>query len=478
MAWYDGFINKIASKVAEKAAIPYNDSQVFKNPDGLNYNGMAPFLLKGVPTWAGQNNESFIKDGYEKNSVVYSCVNRIMGKVKLPYWYVYKVKNKAKAELYYAKVKGINNESSLKELRELKEQAFERFDGDDILNKLLSNPNPNMSFQQIVEQGVMFKLSTGNNFTYAKIIESGRDAGKPFELYPTPAQYFTVIADIEQFPAAVMGYQLYYGRTLTFERAQILHDYYPNPNWTAQGQELYGLSPLKAAAMEITRNNQANESVVAAYANMAPVGVLSVKANQNGFNPTDTGTGKQMQALKQDLANKSGSTKKGLTPVAAFEMVYTPMGFTPEDMEFINAQKWDKEQICSVFKVPPPLVGSQDSSTYNNIKTLTKSLIIDAVIPELNSFRDAFNRMMINYWGYKGTGLMVDYDPSCFTELEENRKELVDWLDKAWWLTPEQKLAKMDEAPDSNVPIEEYRKLYLPTNLSPLDDFGQLDIPE
>ena len=62
-------------------------------------------------------------------------------------------------------------------------------------------------------------------------------------------------------------------------------------------------------------------------------------------------------------------------------------------------------------------------------------------------------------------------------ELEENKAVQVDWLDKAWWLTPKQKYEQMGlEIPDY-LNTEDLEKLYLPNNIAPVDDFAPMPVP-
>ncbi len=36
--------------------------------------------------------------------------------------------------------------------------------------------------------------------------------------------------------------------------------------------------------------------------------------------------------------------------------------------------------------------------------------------------------------------IYVDFDPTVYGELEANKSEQVEWLDKAWWIAPKQKM--------------------------------------
>jgi hypothetical protein len=80
-------------------------------------------------------------------------------------------------------------------------------------------------------------------------------------------------------------------------------------------------------------------------------------------------------------------------------------------------------------------------------------------------------------WGYKGTDIYVDYDIKVYQELESNKSEQVNWLDKAWWIPPAQKNEIMGIKTPSYVPNEEMEKLYIPSSLQPTDQFQPLTLP-
>jgi HK97 family phage portal protein len=431
-------------------------------------------IERGLITWDGQNQAEIVRDSYIGNDLVYAIIQLITQKAKVAPWGVYKVKDKSKAKQYQAKLNSPVT-IDLKELKELKEQAFELYEGDARLNELLKYPNSEDSWSDLIEQWVGFKKITGNSFIYAKMVgDASVNKGKPMELYVLPAQYMAVKVDIDPFPPKKVAYQLYYGQYISFNTIEILHDKYFNPEWSATGGQLYGLSPLRAASKVLTRSNSAKEASVAMFDNMGPLGVLYM--DDMRFDPLSGG--QQAQALKTQLSMSSGAGKYGSAAISAYKVGWQQMGLPAKDLQLIEAEKWDKEALCSIYGVPPVLLGSQDAATYNNMREAEKSLTLRAVLPELIAIRDNLNRKMKTDWGYKNTDIFVDFDLTVYQELEANREAQAQWLNTSWWLTPEQKLKVMGIAPDPNVPLEDYQKLYIPQGLMPMDDFTNLpDVP-
>jgi len=429
---------------------------------------------RGLVTWDGQNQSEIVKDSYIGNDLVYAIIQLITQKAKIAPWFVYKVKNKSAAKRYHAKMQQLDKVSHA-ELKELKEQAFELYEGDAKLNQLLKYPNSEDTWSDIVEQWVGFKKITGNAFMYAKMVgEQSINRGKPLELYMLPAQYMALKVDIEQFPPKKVAYQLYFGQYIDFNAVEILHDKYFNPDWTAMGGQLYGLSPLRAASKVLTRSNSSKEASVAMFDNMGPLGVVYM--DDQRFDPiSGLEQGKQ---LKAQLSANTGANKHGSVAVSGYKVGWAQIGLPAKDLQLIEAEKWDKEALCSIYGVPPVLLGSQEAATYNNMKEAEKSLTLRAVLPELTAIRDNINRKLQTDWGYAGTDIFVDFDMTVYSELEANRSEQTTWLNTAWWLTPEQKLKVQGLSPDPNVPIEDYQKLYVPSGLQPIDDFTNIpDVP-
>jgi len=429
-------------------------------------------IERGIVTWQGADQRSFVDDGYVANDIVYSIIKLITDKAKIAPFHVYKVVDEKAAKKY--KSLAAQKDINLKELETLHKKAYELYTGDQRLNELLKYPNEEDCWSDLVEQWCGFKLITGNSFIYGKLIEAGNNQGKPFELFALPSQYMAIIANINVFPPTRAGYQLYYGQMWSFDTKEILHDKYFNPQWGVTGGQLYGQSPLRAAAKNLTRSNEAKTASVASFQNGGPAGVLFM--NDERFDPTSGQA--QAQALKTAVSQKGGSANFNSIAVSGYKVDWKQIGLSPVELNIIESEKWDLKALCNIYGVPSQLLNDSDSKTYNNQREGEKALTLRCAIPLLNSLTENLNRKLHTDWGYKGTNLYVDYDLSVYGELEANKSEQTDWLDKAWWISPKQKLDIMNiEVPDY-IPKEELEKLYIPTGLQTIDQFQPLNIPD
>ena len=429
-------------------------------------------IERGIVTWQGADQRSFVDDGYVANDIVYSIIKLITDKAKIAPFHVYKVVDEKAAKKY--KSLAAQKDINLKELETLHKKAYELYTGDQRLNELLKYPNEEDCWSDLVEQWCGFKLITGNSFIYGKLIEAGNNQGKPYELFALPSQYMAIIANINVFPPTRAGYQLYYGQMWSFDPKEILHDKYFNPQWGVTGGQLYGQSPLRAAAKNLTRSNEAKTAAVASFQNGGPAGVLFM--NDERFDPTSGQA--QAQALKTAVSQKGGAANFNSIAVSGYKVDWKQIGLSPVELNIIESEKWDLKALCNIYGVPSQLLNDSDSKTYNNQREGEKALTLRCAIPLLNALTENLNRKLHTDWGYKGTNLYVDYDISIFGELEANKTEQTEWLDKAWWISPKQKLDIMNiEVPDY-IPTEELEKLYIPTGLQTIDQFQPLNIPD
>jgi len=130
--------------------------------------------------------------------------------------------------------------------------------------------------------------------------------------------------------------------------------------------------------------------------------------------------------------------------------------------------------IANIYGVPSQLLNDAEGKTYNNVREAQKELIVRAVLPLLVAARDNFNRMLHTHWGYKGTGLMVDFSLDAYPELVADRKDQVDYLNTAWWLSPQQKNDILGIRTPDYIDSADMQRLYIPNNIAPIDDFPQL----
>lgn len=445
------------TKATQKLPLPKGTiSQLPPSVSSTMYNN------PGTVTWMAGNAQAQIKDGYSGNDIVYSIIRLIVDKVKLAPWAEYRIIDKKEYKKYEAIMKQPDLIKDWSKIDKMRTKALEIVPVGSKLTDLLYKPNKNDSWGDLVEAYTIFKLVTGNAYVYSKIIPMGKNEGKPLELHVLPSQYMSIIADLSKFPIEPTGYQLYMQFTETFTDKEILHDKYQNPNWNIVGNQLYGLSPLQAAARVLTRSNEGKKAAVANYQNGGPKGILFVSDDKH--DPQQTV--QEAQDLRKALARNQGSENVNQVETSGYKVDYVPLGLTPVELDLLNAEGFDTQALCNVFGAPAALLGVKGGMTYNGMPEAEKALTVRCALPMLSSIRDQFNRKFATDWGKMDT--IIDFDLSVYQELEEDKKQQVDWLEKSY-LPLRRRLEIMGESTDGYTE-EQLNTIFVPSGVTTIDE--------
>ncbi|HSW70521.1 MAG TPA: phage portal protein [Gammaproteobacteria bacterium] len=438
MSWIK---NILSNKVADPA-IKRNDASPPEikatNPILQYQSGVKYSIINGRITTPADNTLTFIQDGYSINDIIYSIVNLVCDKVRLPEWNLYKVVDEVGLKRYQWLLErkfGLTGKEQ-REMMRLKETSLQQISNYNLqqgkLANLLKNPNNYNSFGDLAAESSMFKMITGNFYWLGDMLASGANTGIPNSLEILPAQYiFIKVSD--GFPARPVAYSLYnWSPSQEWTAAQILHDKYPNPNWNINGQQLYGMSPLKAALKNITRNNSSKDASTSKFQNG---GLDEIIYFDDPRYTAEEGL-QQAQALKIKLAEEySGPFNQGKRAVSGMKTGVAQLGLSPVDLGIIDSERWDAIMFCNIYGVPPELLGLVNK-TFNNAREAEKALTTRSAIPLINSIRNSFNRKIQTDWGFKGQNVYIDADLDCFQELKVDQAEVVNTTSKIMFLTP------------------------------------------
>ncbi len=70
----------------------------------------------------------------------------------------------------------------------------------------------------------------------------------------------------------------------------------------------------------------------------------------------------------------------------------TEVGIPPEDAQFLETRKFQKQEIASIFRVPPHKVGDLDRATFSNIEHQAIEFVQDTLTPWAVRFEQEINR--------------------------------------------------------------------------------------
>jgi HK97 family phage portal protein len=301
-------------------------------------------------------------------------------------------------------------------------------------------------------------------------LPGGANKGLPQSLWTLPSHLVTIVAGGE-FPKRMpVGYQITDLGVKNLPIEEVLHEKTFNPDWTAQGNHLYGQSALKAALNRLTRNNSATIAAAASFQNQGVKGVLYVDNQVGGVDGNQAV--QQADALKAKLINEyTGEQNAAKIATSGYKVGWAQMGYNPVELAILESELQDLRFFCNIFGgVPSQLLNDPENKVYNNTKEGEIAFTTRCVIPELVSTRNSLNRKFQSDWGYKDKNRFIDFDQTVFTELDEDIKDKVDWITKIKGLPPNRVLELlsletiddpiMDEpwiTPDMGQPLSEFK---------------------
>lgn len=329
---------------------------------------MAP-MLSGQPQWSTWNARRAVEEGYKVSTWVYACVRR--------------------RSVAAASVPWIVQEKD-------KEGNWQRVPGHP-LEVLLRYPNPHLSGRKLLELMSINLDLAGNNVWYLNVVK-----GQPVEIWPLPTDRVTPVTSRNDW---ITSYDYRPdGQTtpIHYDPGQILHLMYVNPD-----NAFWGMAPLQAAAKVVDTDVEAVKWNKVSLQNRAITdGVFTFPdvLEEDQYN----------EAKRQVREEYQGADNSHAPWVLGGSAHWEAMARTPVEMDFIQSRRMNREEICSVFQVPPVLVGILDHATYSNYEQAVKSFWQDTMVPHLQDVSDALNMGLLPFFDEKAAqrakGQLVEPD--------------------------------------------------------------------
>ncbi len=248
----------------------------------------------------------------------------------------------------------------------------EKARGHPIYYLLSDSPNPEMTSFVFRETLMGHLLLWGNS--YSQIIRNGH--GKVVALYP-------LLPDKMKVGRSENG-EIYYlytseGKEYLLRNTEVLHI----PGLGFDG--LIGYSPIAMAKNAIGMALATEEYGAKFFANGAnPGGVLE-----------HPGVVKDPHRIR-DSWNQVYQGTSNAHRVAVLEegMKFSPIGIPPEQAQFLETRKYQTEEICRIFRVPPHLVGDLERATFSNIEHQSISFVVHTIRPWLVRIEQSINKAL------------------------------------------------------------------------------------
>lgn len=389
-------------------------------------------------------NKTYLEKGYRINPIVFSVVNQMCDKSKSVPFYVKKIKDKKAFKKLQRFDRAVGNDLTAKQLFDrikLKAEALDEEEMDFPMEK----PNPNQTWLDVISLFKLFLKTTGNVYLLKISTDDGPNKGIPQLLYVLPSDKMELVlkkdSNLLYDENPIDYFKLTDGEiNIRFEKENVIHIKTPNPFYDQNGSHLYGLSPMGALLKNIESSNDALDNNIKTLKNSGIFGFVSAK--DSNFTP------EQATQLKQKLVEMDNA-KGRLSKIAGLstQVEFTRLSLDTNELQPFEYLKYDQKQVCNVFGWSDLLLNSDSNMTYNNIKEERKRVVTDNIKPDLDMLSDALNEEFLQLFkGYENA--FMEFDISELPEMQENIKEMIEWMQKAWLTPNEIRLAAKYETAD------------------------------
>lgn len=357
------------------------------------------------PMWSMVDYETFSREGFEGNSVIYAA---IMTKVRA----VSQVDLKAAS----GDVKSPTDIEPNNTRRDFELDAkTENTEGQALAN-LLNRPNKYMSGSEFQQLQTTLLNITGNAFT---LIERARGSYIPKALWPLNAMNVQIVPSAD---GELKGYL--YSPKGSFEgddrlpilASDMMHVKLPNPNDPLQGLG-FGLSPILPLAKSADVDNQITTFLKVFFEHGAmPSGALKLKDMMLDED--------SIEEIKERFMATYGNYENW-ADVAVLDMTmeYERIGLTFNEMDFTNLDERNESRILLPFGVPAELLPIRlglQGSTFANKEEARKWFWQDTMMFELNLFLDEYKSYLTTE-----SGIFPRWDISKVDALKDNVTEQI-----------------------------------------------------
>lgn len=127
------------------------------------------------------------------------------------------------------------------------------------------------------------------------------------------------------------------------------------------------------------------------------------KLFENGVNPSGV-LETDMSFKDQDSIDRiRNQLKKGFSGSSAHKPLVLERGLkwrsismTANEAQFLETRKYQRNEICAIYRVPPHLVGDLDNATYSNIEQQSTDFVVNSLTPWLVRIEQTISRDLIS----------------------------------------------------------------------------------
>lgn len=256
---------------------------------------------------------------------------------------------------------------------------------------LLSRPYPRANRFKLLEATVG-SLAIWSKACWWKYRPGAGQA--PVELWPLPWQYMSTHVGGNQ-GVDLFEYNGPAGRKFFHPDDVVYFEW-----WSPAGEQ--GTSPFEQLRLTLALEEAGRRYAVSSFANgVRPSGALKIPRTLEPH---------EKEELRAEIQLMNGG------PDAAFRlalldggMEWVPFSGSAVDAQTIEHRKLNREEVCAVFDIPPPVLHILDRATFSNISEQNKALYRETLGPWLTMIEETIDAQLI--WGEPDfAGTYVEFD--------------------------------------------------------------------
>ena len=102
--------------------------------------------------------------------------------------------------------------------------------------------------------------------------------------------------------------------------------------------------------------------------------------------------GKLRPEQKADIKEGWRTNTSGQTPILEHGADYQPLSMSLVDSQWLQSRRFSVEEVCRLFRVPPPVVGHLQDSNYSNSSEMARQFVTLTLARPLTMWEQAINR--------------------------------------------------------------------------------------
>jgi HK97 family phage portal protein len=103
--------------------------------------------------------------------------------------------------------------------------------------------------------------------------------------------------------------------------------------------------------------------------------------------------------LSESLAAFKGSGNAGKLALLEEDMKFESMSAKPDEAQALESRRFNVDSVCSIFKVPPPVIGHLEGSNYSSLQEVHRMFARNGVQPWLNKIERTVERSLFSEEG-------------------------------------------------------------------------------